>query len=137
MSLGGYVYADRNGNGNEASQEGYKYRGRGIIQLTGKSNYAKHARVYNEKDPSGPRESVVNPDFIISDVSSGVESAFVWWDMNNMKAVIANSYATRTECNISQHVADISMKVNGCTIGLAERVALFNDLRSMIEREIN
>ena len=40
INLGSYVYANRNGNGDEASQEGYKYRGRGIIQLTGKITIA-------------------------------------------------------------------------------------------------
>ncbi|MFL1552462.1 hypothetical protein ACI77I_25820 [Pseudomonas sp. D47] len=137
VSLGSYVYADRNGNGDEASQEGYKFRGRGIIQLTGKSNYAKYTRIHNEKDPLDQKDFVANPDLIVSDVNYGIESAFVWWDMSNMNAVITNSYATRTESNISQHVADISTKVNGGTIGLAERVTLFNDLRSMIERELN
>jgi predicted chitinase len=137
VNLGGYVYADRNVNGNEAGQEGYTYRGRGIIQLTGKSNYAKYTRIHNGKDPSGLRDSVVNPDFIVGDVSYGIESAFVCWGMNNMNAVIANSDAIRTESNISQHVADISTEVNGGVIGLAERVTLFNDLRSMIEMELN
>lgn len=137
INLGSYVYANRNGNGDEESQEGYKYRGRGIIQLTGKSNYRKYSQIHNQRDPSDPRDFLADPDLIVNNIKYGIESAFVWWDMNRMNDVIANSYTARTESNITQHVADISIKVNGGTIGLAERVTLFNDLRSMIEVELN
>lgn len=137
VNLGSYVYANRNGNGDEASQEGYKYRGRGIIQLTGKNNYREYSRIHNKKDTSDPRDFVAEPDLIVGDLKYGVESAFVWWDMNRMNDLISRSYAAKTEINISQHVADISIKVNGGTIGLAERVSLFNDLRKMIDAELN
>lgn len=137
VNLGSYVYADRNGNGNEASQEGYKYRGRGIIQLTGKDNYKKYTRIHNEKNPTDKKDFVKSPDLIVSNIKYGIESAFVWWDMNNMNAVIAHSYSARTEINIYQHVADISTKVNGGTIGLSERVGLFNELRNMTANEMS
>ncbi|MCK3840365.1 MULTISPECIES: SH3 domain-containing protein [Pseudomonas] len=137
VNLGSYVYANRNGNGDEASQEGYKYRGRGIIQLTGKNNYREYSRVHNQKDPSDPRDFVADPDLIVSDLKYGIESAFVWWEMNKMNGLIARSYAVNTENNIFQHVADISIKVNGGTVGLDERVTLFNDLRNMIAAELN
>ncbi|MBK5509321.1 hypothetical protein [Pseudomonas sp. TH15] len=135
--MGSYVYGGRNGNGNEASQEGYKYRGRGIIQLTGKSNYREYTRIHNLRDPADPKDFVVDPDLIVNELKYGIESAFVWWDMNNMNGLIATSYASRTEANISLHVADISTKVNGGTIGLANRVILFNNLRGMVEAELN
>ena len=137
INLGSYVYANRNGNGDEVSQEGYKYRGRGIIQLTGKNNYREYSRIHNQKEPSDPRDFVAEPDLIVDNLKYGVESAFVWWDMNGINDLISRSYAARTESNISQHDADISIKVNGGTIGLAERVSLFNDLRSMTEVELN
>lgn len=136
VNLGSYVYASRNGNGDEESQEGYKYRGRGIIQLTGKNNYREYSRVHNQKDPSDPRDFLENPDLIVSELKYGVESAFVWWCMSGMNNLIARSYAARTEGNIAQHVADISTRVNGGTIGLSERVSLFNELRDMIEVEL-
>lgn len=137
VNLGSYVYGGRNGNGNEASQEGYKYRGRGIIQLTGKSNYREYTRIHNLRDPADPKDFVVDPDLIVNELKYGIESAFVWWDMNDMNGLIATSYASRTEANISLHVADISTKVNGGTIGLANRVILFNNLRGMVEAELN
>ncbi|NWE78284.1 hypothetical protein HX828_22270, partial [Pseudomonas yamanorum] len=135
VSLGSYVYANRNGNGDEASREGYKYRGRGIIQLTGKSNYREYSRIHNQKDSSDPRDFLESPDLIITDLKYGVESAFVWWSMNRMNDWIARSYSIRTEENIVEHVADVSRRVNGGAIGLRERVSLFNELRSMIEVE--
>lgn len=137
VNLGSYVYANKNGNGDEASQEGYKFRGRGIIQLTGKYNYREYTRIHNQRDPADPRDFVENPDLILNELKYGIESAFVWWDMNNMNDYIASSYASRTEANISLHVADVSKKVNGGTIGLAARVILFNDLRGMVEAELN
>ncbi|MFW9079807.1 hypothetical protein ACOI9X_11070 [Pseudomonas sp. P2757] len=137
VNLGSYVYCDRAGNGSEASQEGYKYRGRGIIQLTGKSNYREYTRVHNLRDPADPKDFVENPDLIINELKYGIESAFVWWDMNSINDVIATSYASRTEANIPLHVADISKKVNGGTNGLAERVTLFNNLRGMVEAELH
>lgn len=42
--LANFVYANRNGNGDEHSGDGYRYRGRGILQITGKANYAETAR---------------------------------------------------------------------------------------------
>jgi predicted chitinase len=137
VNLGSYVYANRNGNGSEESQEGYKYRGRGIIQLTGKNNYREYTRMHNRKNPSDPQDFVANPDLIMNVLKYGVESAFVWWDMNKMNDFIARSYIDAAEENIRRHVTEISVKVNGGSIGLAERVALFSDLRDMIEAEIN
>lgn len=80
---------------------------------------------------------MADPDLIVNEIKYGIESAFVWWDMNRMNDFIATSYQSRTEANISLHVADISTKVNGGTIGLAARVTLFNNLRGMVETELN
>jgi predicted chitinase len=57
--------------------------------------------------------------------------------ISRMKDLMARSYADKAGNNISQHVVDISKKVNGGTIGLAERVTLFVELRNMIEAELN
>lgn len=132
-NLGSYVYADREGNGNEESEEGYKYRGRGIIQLTGKRNYRRYTEIHNSRNPSDPRDFVEFPDLIIENVDYGVESAFVWWDMNNLNNRIESSYKARTESDIREHVRDVSKIVNGGDNGLDERVELFNKLREMAE----
>jgi predicted chitinase len=134
-NLANYVYASRVGNGDESSGDGYKYRGRGIIQLTGKSNYEKYNRIHNEKNPTDPQNFIEDPDLITSSLDYGIESAFVWWDMNRLNRKIQDSYTLRTESNISDHVADISTIVNGGTVGLAERITLFNNLRAIIKEE--
>ena len=130
-SLGNYVYANRNGNGNEASGDGYKYRGRGIIQLTGKSNYAGYTTIHNANNPGDPQDFTVNPDLIVQNIDYGIESAFAWWKMNNMNNFIDNSYNQHGEAEISDHVKEVSAKVNGGSIGLNERVQLFNKIRDL------
>lgn len=132
-NLGSYVYADREGNGNEESEEGYKYRGRGIIQLTGKRNYRRYTEIHNSRNPTDPRDFVESPDLIIENIDYGIESAFVWWDMNNLNSRIESSYRTRAESNIREHVRDVSKIVNGGDNGLDERVEIFNKLREMAE----
>jgi len=132
-NLGNYVYANRNGNSNKDSGDGYKYRGRGIIQLTGKNNYIAYTRIHNEKSPEDHQDFVKNPDLVVSNLEYGIESAFVWWEMNNVNSKILASYSTRTESNISEHVADVSSIVNGGTIGLRERIEIFESLRELIK----
>lgn len=136
QKLGSYVYANRNDNGDEASGEGYKYRGRGVIQLTGKYNYRKYTRIHNQADPSDPQDFVANPDLIITSIKYGVESAFVWWSMSNINQVIDDSLAARTMSDIDGHVSDVSIKVNGGTTGLQDRINLFIRLKDMVEEEM-
>lgn len=132
-NLGNYVYAGRNGNSDESSGDGYKYRGRGIIQLTGKSNYKLYTKIHNTRNPDDPRDFVTSPNLITENLKYGIESAFVWWDMNDMNNKIQKSYVNRTEMEIDKHVKDISELVNGGSIGLNERVTLFNKLRGIIK----
>jgi predicted chitinase len=134
-NLGSYVYAGRNGNGDKESRDGYKYRGRGIIQLTGKNNYIAYTRIHNEKNEQDHQDFVKNPDLVTSNLQYGIESAFVWWEINNVNRRILNSYNARTERNITDHVADVSAIVNGGTIGLPERVRLFKSLRGLLNNE--
>ncbi|WAE62089.1 hypothetical protein OUY36_00495 [Stutzerimonas sp. R40042] len=134
-NLGSYVYSGRNGNGDEESRDGYKYRGRGIIQLTGKNNYIAYTRIHNEKNEQDHQDFVKNPDLVTSNLQYGIESAFVWWEINNLNRRILNSYNARTERNITDHVADVSAIVNGGTIGLPERVRLFKSLRGLLNNE--
>ena len=70
------VYANRMGNGNEASGDGWKYRGRGALQLTGKNNYKAFAEYL--KKP----EIITNPDLVTSDYS--FQSAMFFFDKNKL-----------------------------------------------------
>ncbi|MFE1814894.1 glycoside hydrolase family 19 protein [Metapseudomonas otitidis] len=132
-NLGNYVYANKNGNGNEASGDGYRYRGRGIIQLTGKSNYAGYTSIHNANNPSDPQDFTLTPDLIIQNIDYGIESAFAWWQMNRMNEFIDASYSRHGESEIDKHVREISRKVNGGSIGLNERVQLFNKIRELVK----
>ncbi|MCX7068536.1 MAG: peptidoglycan-binding protein [Methylococcales bacterium] len=110
------VYADRMGNGNEASKEGYKYRGRGYIQLTGKANYAEFDKTVDE-------DLISNPDLVASKYP--LLSAAWYWNsrsLNNSADKGANDAA----------VTEITKKVNGGTIGLADRIKHFKEYYALL-----
>jgi predicted chitinase/uncharacterized Zn-binding protein involved in type VI secretion len=122
QNLANYVYADRLGNGNEASGDGYKYRGRGLIQLTGKSNYKKYTEVHNLKNPDSLKNFVANPDLIITEIEFSIESAFAWWEMNSMNGLCVDGNA--------EEIKKISTRVNGGTIGLEDRTSRYHKIRA-------
>ena len=99
--IGNRVYANRMGNGDEASGEGYRYRGRGLIQLTGKSNYQKFASWIGEDVVSFP-ETVAD--------RHAVASAVFYWTTNNL-----NKYADR------DNVKKVTKRINGGYNGLDDR----------------
>ncbi|AEF55509.1 glycoside hydrolase family 19 protein [Marinomonas posidonica] len=72
------AYANRNGNGNIASGDGWRYRGRGIFQLTGKKNYRNASRVYNILWPEENIDFEANPDLLLQ-IKYAVRSAGIFW----------------------------------------------------------
>jgi predicted chitinase len=82
-----YVYANRLGNGDEASGDGYRYRGRGLIQLTGKTNYAAFTEAHNARTPADPRDFVAEPELLMSERKYAIESAFYYWDARTVNAL--------------------------------------------------
>lgn len=106
------VYADRYGNGGEASGMGFLYRGRGLKQLTFKNNYAKF-----EKDTGIP--ALKNPDILMS-YPEALISALWYWGQGNPTGKSLNTYADKKD------VKGCTKLINGGYIGLAERTALFN-----------
>lgn len=76
-ALGNYVYGGRMGNGNEASGDGYLYRGRGVFQLTGKSNYQAFQTHYNSNF-STPINLINNPSLLATNEELAVISA-MWY----------------------------------------------------------
>lgn len=104
------VYADRMGNGPESSGDGWKYRGSGYIQLTGKSNFAAFSK------DSGI-DVVANPDLIRTDLSVAIKTAIWFWNKNAL-----NTFADKKD------ILGCTKKINGGTIGLEERTHLFNEL---------
>ena len=106
VAIASRVYANRMGNGNEASQDGWKYRGRGYIQLTGKDNYA----ALNDQLPG---DILKNPDLVATRYP--MLSAAWFWDHNKINAVIDNDAS----------VYDVTRKVNGGLNGIEDRMQLF------------
>jgi putative chitinase len=96
------AYAGRMGNGDETSGDGWNYCGRGLIQITGKANYAAFAESIDT-----PVDQV--PEFL-GTFEGAVQSACWFWESNNL-----NALADRGD------VLGITKKVNGGTLGLAER----------------
>lgn len=113
-----FVYASRMGNDDESSEDGYKYRGRGIIQLTGKYNYRKYTEIHNRANPSDTQDFVENPDLIISEIKYGIESGFVYWEMINA-----------TPLADSDRTADLTVAINGGMNGYDDRLDCLNKLK--------
>jgi putative chitinase len=105
------VYASRMGNGAEASGEGYKFRGRGYIQLTGKDNYTAFGKSIGE-------DICANPDKVAS--TYALLSA-AWFFSKNGLHKMADGGATDAV------VTSITKRVNGGTIGLADRIKHFKE----------
>lgn len=103
------VYASRMGNGDEASGEGFKYRGRGYIQLTGKVNYQSFDKVVDE-------DITANPELVATKYP--MLSAAWFWNSRNLNKV-ADVGGT------DKDVEAITKVVNGGTHGLADRQAKF------------
>ena len=76
------VYANRMGNGDEDSGDGYKYRGRGVLQITGKNNYAKCSEFLFGHDDV----LLDDPDLLLTKPNA-LGAAFWYWDINEIKDV--------------------------------------------------
>jgi len=103
------VYASRMGNGDEASGDGYKFRGRGYIQLTGKDNYKAFSNFIGE-------DCVAKPD-LVSDKYPLVSAAW-FFDKNNLWTLCDKGSGDDV-------VTAVTKRVNGGTHGLTERIAKF------------
>jgi len=105
------VYGGRMGNGPEATKEGFKFRGRGYIQLTGKDNYTAFGKAINE-------DMTANPDKVATHYP--LLSA-AWFFSKNGLHKMADTGSTDTV------VTQITKRVNGGTIGLADRIKHFKE----------
>ena len=105
------VYANRMANGSEASGDGYKFRGRGYIQLTGRDNYTQFGKAIGVDIPN-------NPDVVAS--TYALASAAWFWSKNGLNK-LADAGASDTA------VTSITKRVNGGTIGLADRIKHFKE----------
>jgi putative chitinase len=106
------VYASRMGNGDEESGDGYRFRGRGLIQLTGKSNYTACSEDLEV-------DLLENPDYLTTP-EGAARSAAWFWNANDL-----NKYADADD------IVGCTKRVNGGTIGLEERTELYNEAKAL------
>jgi predicted chitinase len=107
------AYANRNGNGDVASGDGWRYRGRGLIQLTGKANYQSFTVEHNKIWPDDKQDFVLTPD-LVAEEKYAVRSALVFWKAHNLDAIAVQGVScTETD--------RITRRVNSGTTSYADR----------------
>ena len=111
------VYASRMGNGGEASGDGYKFRGRGYIQLTGKENYTRF-------DATVPENILADPDLVATKYP--LASAAFFFNSNKLWAICDKGADGAT-------VTAVTKRVNGGTIGLNDRIKHFNEYYNLLK----
>ncbi len=114
------IYTNRMGNGNEASGDGWRYRGRGPIQLTGKNNYILFANWVKNKD------IINNPDLILKDNDLLVLTAFFYWDYRKINNIIIDNANQYEICK------KVTRSINGGYNGLDDRWQRFQKIYNKI-----
>ncbi|MCK4493074.1 MAG: glycoside hydrolase family 19 protein [Methylococcales bacterium] len=108
--IGARVYAGRLGNGNEATGEGYLYRGRGYIQLRGKSNYKAFNEMVNE-------DMLAHPELMAEKYA--LFSAAWYWNLCALNLIADEGIGKPI-------IKKVTHKMNGGFSGIVDRVQLFN-----------
>lgn len=116
QKIANVVYSNRMGNGNEASGDGWTYRGRGLIQVTGKS-------MYNAFSQSAGVNAVANPD-LLTQVQYAALSAAWFWDSKSL-----NAYADRSD------LLSTTKRINGGTNGQDDREMLYKKALAVLSDE--
>ena len=113
------------GNGNYDSGEGWKYRGRGLIQITGKCNYAEAT----EKMYALPMgvDFVAEPDLLASP-EYAVQSAAWWWEKAGLN-LMADKLGGKDDAEVFKA---ITKRINGGYNGLAERMSIYEQSKKVI-----
>lgn len=110
------VYGSRMGNGDEASKEGWKFRGRGYIQLTGKSNYTKFTKFIGE-------DCIASPDLVATKYP--LASAAFFFDSNKLWSICDKGFSR-------QVVEQVTKRVNGGLIGIDDRWKHFQEFYNLL-----
>lgn len=107
------IYANRMGNGPEDSGDGYLYRGRGLIQLTGKENYSWFAASLSI--------SVQEATEYLETFEGATQSACWFWETNNL-----NQWADKDD------IVTLTKRINGGTIGLEDRIKHYEHAKEVL-----
>jgi len=107
------VYASRMGNGPESSGEGFKFRGRGAIQLTGKENYTKFAQSVGK--------TIDETIAYLETLEGAIESACWFWKTNGLNAI----------CD-ADDIVKMTKRINGGTIGLEDRKSHYEKAKKVL-----
>lgn len=99
------VYAGRMGNGDAASGDGWKYRGRGLLQLTGRDSYAAYAK-------AAGTDALADPDLLLQPAGAATSAAWIW-DANQLNQL--------ADAATDASFLLITRSINGGTNGLAQR----------------
>ena len=110
------VYGSRMGNGDETSGDGWKFRGRGYIQLTGKDNYSQFDKVVED-------DILANPDLVATKYP--LMSAAFFFEKNNLWKICDGG-------DDKEDVIALTKRINGGTHGLEDRLAKFNLFNSLV-----
>ncbi len=108
------VYANRMGNGDEATGDGWSYRGRGLIQLTGKENYQRFSQSIGQ-------DTVATPDLLVTDPDLAVATAGWFWDSRDL-----NTFADQDD------IRQITRRINGGYHGLEDREEYLSRAKSVL-----
>ena len=111
------VYGGRMGNGDEATKEGFKFCGRGYIQLTGKDNYTRFDKTVDE-------DILSNPDLVATKYP--LASAAFFFDSNKLWSICDKGADDAT-------VTAVTKRVNGGTIGLPDRIKHFKEYYNLLK----
>lgn len=108
------VYANRMGNGNEASGDGWKYRGRGFIQLTGKDNYKALSK---DTDVDYVKE----PNLLLNEADAMISALWYW------KKTGLNKFADKDD------ILSVTKAINGGTNGLEQRKEELKEMKKIFK----
>ena len=108
------IYGSRMGNGDESSGDGFRYCGRGLIQLTGRNNYTKFAESIGMAVEEVPT--------LLETYDGAVKSACWFWSSNNL-----NQWADAGD------ILTMTKRINGGTIGLEDRIKHYNHAMEVLQ----
>jgi putative chitinase len=118
--LANFVYANRLGNGDADSGDGFRYRGRGIIQMTGRTNYEVAGMELG-------LDLIADPDLLLQ-LPHAAMSATWFWRNHGLNALADDE----TDDSDLEDFTEITKRINGGTVGLKDRLAMLNQVETML-----